>query len=102
MIVVYYVVGYDDDVRHAVTHDPWQWRHSTPTVPMRTLCGAELLVALPGGDRPRPRSPLPNGANPFCPWCTWRDLTLSEPVQQIITTTRWQWDQHDICTGHTR
>lgn len=94
MVTVYYVVGFDSDVRHAVTHDPWQWVRTTPELPMRTLCGIGLVVALPGSGRERPRCPLPDGQNPFCSACTWCDLVLPGPVRQVITTTRAQWLQH--------
>lgn len=88
MIVLYYVVDHHDDTRHATRDNPDTAHH--PHRPVITLCGRTLHVALPCDDRAPPATRLPNGDNPFCPTCTWRDTCLPDPVRRVLTTENWR------------
>lgn len=87
--ILYYVVGFADDVRHAVTTDPHRWVRDAPEEPMSALCGCELLVALPGDDRAPPAPQLPDGSNVFCPGCTMHDAAGGQH-HRVLTTQGWR------------
>lgn len=87
-IVLYYVVGYDDDTRHATRHNPRNT--GDPHRPVPTLCGRTLHAALPGDDRKPPNSVLPGGANPFCDTCVLRDACLPGTIHRVLTTENWR------------